>query len=113
VVVAVGLAGPEHLHVGAEVAEPRLTGLERIRRAASLVVLDGKRLVEIEDEPAVGRDVPAMRRVLGRRFVDRRHVYSNPVMADSLASDCCATTRRTVPERERMTIESVSAPPGE
>lgn len=41
------------------------------------------------------------------------YVYSKPVSADSFASDCCATTRRTVPDRERITIESVSAPPGE
>src|SRR6202008_2937384 len=38
--------------------------------------------------------------------------YSRPVSAESFASDCCATTRRTVPDRERITIESVTAPPG-
>ena len=44
----------------------------------------------------------------GRPF----YLYSKPVRAESFASDCCARTRRTVPERERMTIESVIAPPG-
>jgi hypothetical protein len=39
-------------------------------------------------------------------------VYSNPVSAESFESDCCAVIRLTVPERDRITIESVIAPPG-
>ena len=49
--------------------------------------------------------------VLG--FVPMLYRYSKPVRDESFDSDCRATMRRTVPLRERMTIESVSAPPGE
>ena len=38
--------------------------------------------------------------------------YSRPVRASSLSSWCIASMRRTVPERERMTMESVEAPFG-
>ena len=52
----------------------------------------------------------------GRRDADARPAqsqrYSRPVKRSSLSSACVASTRRTVPERERITIESVTAPPG-
>ena len=48
----------------------------------------------------------------GRRKAPFLYVYSKPVSAESFVSDCCATTLRTVPDRERITIESVVAPPG-
>ena len=41
---------------------------------------------------------------------DGAHQYSLPVKCVSLLSLCRASIRRTVPERERMTIESVIAP---
>ena len=38
--------------------------------------------------------------------------YSRPLKRSSLSKECVASIRRTVPERERMTIESVAAPSG-
>src|SRR5512133_3112334 len=105
------------MDVDAEVLERTSPGLERDDRAALHLVPHRERVGEVQHEPALvrGRVAPVWR-LVELRFVHRApfvYVYSNPVMADSLASDCCATTRRTVPERERMTMESVSAPPGE
>ena len=40
------------------------------------------------------------------------HLYSRPVRTSSLSSRCVASIRRDVPDRERITIESVIAPFG-
>jgi len=49
----------------------------------------------------------------GRRHADARPAqvqrYSRPVKRSSLSSACVASIRRTVPDRERITIESVTA----
>lgn len=106
------------MHVDAEARERPSLRLERIRRAALLLVAHRERVPEVEHEPALLCRIAPVRRLVELRLVPRTplsvaYVYSKPVSADSFASDCCATTRRTVPDRERITIESVSAPPGE
>ena len=50
--------------------------------------------------------------VTGRAREGQVYRYSKPVRAESFSIDCCAVIRRTVPDRERITIESVTAPPG-
>ena len=110
VVEPVRLARPEHRDVDGDVAEGRVATLDHEARPAFLLVAHSKRIAEVEHEPAFRSDVEPVRRVVDAGLV--RHVYSNPVRAESFASDCCATTRRTVPERERMTIESVTRSSG-
>ena len=87
VIERVRIAGPQDAHVDADVAERRFPWLERVERA-SLLKAHGERLLEIVDEPALRRDVAAVGRFLGVRFLDchrlllvvvRRRLYERPV----------------------------------
>src|SRR5262249_43249094 len=64
----------------------------------------------LERAPVVEREDVELRVVAEILDPEMRHVYSLPVNWVSFSNLWRASMRRTVPDRERMTIESVTAP---
>src|SRR5262249_4430707 len=69
VVERVRAARPDDADVDADVGGRVLSRLDRVRRAALLVVAYRERVRQVEDEPALRRDVAAVRGLLGACFL--------------------------------------------
>jgi hypothetical protein len=74
VVERVRIARPEDADVDAEITERRLPRLERVQRAALLLVAYRERVREVVHEPALRRDVAAVGGLLRACFLHRHFV---------------------------------------